>query len=144
MSGMLDGLRVADLTIVTAGAAATQVLADFGADVIKIEGVTRPDLYRGGMGGDIGDDVAFPPFRTANRNKRAIAVDLKTPDGLEVVRRIVATSDVVAENFRRGVVERAHQLPRPDGELARTGPHHRGRARVSSRRSGALARPLPA
>jgi crotonobetainyl-CoA:carnitine CoA-transferase CaiB-like acyl-CoA transferase len=106
MTGMLDGLRVADLTIVTAGAAATQVLADFGADVIKIEGVTRPDLYRGGMGGDIGDDVAFPPFRTANRNKRAIAVDLKTPEGLEVVRRIVATSDVVAENFRRGVVER--------------------------------------
>ncbi|MDC0770790.1 CaiB/BaiF CoA transferase family protein [Streptomyces sp. HD] len=106
MSGMLDGLRVADLTIVTAGAAATQVLADFGADVIKIEGVTRPDLYRGGMGGDIGADVAFPPFRTANRNKRAIAVDLKTPEGLEVVRRIVATSDVVAENFRRGVVER--------------------------------------
>ncbi|MGO4758048.1 CoA transferase, partial [Streptomyces sp. 2MCAF27] len=44
--------------------------------------------------------------RTANRNKRAIAVDLKTTDGLEVVRRIVATSDVVAENFRRGVVER--------------------------------------
>jgi crotonobetainyl-CoA:carnitine CoA-transferase CaiB-like acyl-CoA transferase len=106
MSGMLDGLRIADLTIVTAGAAATQVLADFGADVIKIEGVTRPDLYRGGIAGDIGDDVAFPPFRTANRNKRAIAVDLKTPDGLEVVRRIVATSDVVAENFRRGVVER--------------------------------------
>jgi crotonobetainyl-CoA:carnitine CoA-transferase CaiB-like acyl-CoA transferase len=106
MSGMLEGLRVADLTIVTAGAAATQVLADFGADVVKIEGVTRPDLYRGGMGGDIGEDVAFPPFRTANRNKRAIAVDLKTPDGLEVVRRIVATSDVVAENFRRGVVER--------------------------------------
>ncbi|MFE9327499.1 CaiB/BaiF CoA transferase family protein [Nocardia sp. NPDC052278] len=106
MSGMLDGLRIADLTIVTAGAAATQVLADFGADVIKIEGVTRPDLYRGGMGGDITNDVAFPPFRTANRNKRAIAVDLKTPEGLEVVRRIVATSDVVAENFRRGVVER--------------------------------------
>jgi crotonobetainyl-CoA:carnitine CoA-transferase CaiB-like acyl-CoA transferase len=106
MSGMLEGLRVADLTIVTAGAAATQVLADFGADVVKIEGVTRPDLYRGGMGGDIGDDVAFPPFRTANRNKRAIAVDLKTPDGLEIVRRMVATSDVVTENFRRGVVER--------------------------------------
>jgi len=106
MSGMLEGLRIADLTIVTAGAAATQVLADFGADVIKIEGVTRPDLYRGGMGGDIGNDIAFPPFRTANRNKRAIAVDLKTPEGLEIVRRIVATSDVVAENFRRGVVER--------------------------------------
>jgi crotonobetainyl-CoA:carnitine CoA-transferase CaiB-like acyl-CoA transferase len=106
MSGMLEGLRIADLTIVTAGAAATQVLADFGADVVKIEGVTRPDLYRGGMGGDIGQDVAFPPFRTANRNKRAIAVDLKTAEGLEIVRKIVATSDVVTENFRRGVVER--------------------------------------
>ncbi|WP_456284375.1 CoA transferase [Microbacterium sp. JZ70] len=106
MSGLLEGLRIADLTIVTAGAAATQVLADFGADVIKIEGVTRPDLYRGGMGGDIGEDVAFPPFRTANRNKRALAVDLKTPEGLEIVQRIVATSDVVTENFRRGVVER--------------------------------------
>jgi crotonobetainyl-CoA:carnitine CoA-transferase CaiB-like acyl-CoA transferase len=103
---MLEGLRIADLTIVTAGAGATQVLADFGADVIKIEGVTRPDLYRGGMSGDMGKDTAFPPFRTANRNKRAIAVDLKNPEGREVVRRIVRTSDAVAENFRRGVVER--------------------------------------
>jgi len=106
VSGMLEGLRVADLTIVTAGAGATQVLADFGADIIKIEGVMRPDLYRGGMNGDMGQDTAFPPFRTANRNKRAIAVDLKNPEGREVVRRIVRTSDAVAENFRRGVVER--------------------------------------
>ncbi|MHA7274380.1 CaiB/BaiF CoA transferase family protein [Arthrobacter sp. TMT4-20] len=106
MTAMLSGLRVADLSIVTAGAAATQVLADFGADVIKIEGVTRPDLYRAGIRGDGGSGVGFPPFRTANRNKRAIAVDLKHPEGLEIVRRLVKTSDVVAENFRRGVVER--------------------------------------
>jgi crotonobetainyl-CoA:carnitine CoA-transferase CaiB-like acyl-CoA transferase len=108
MSGMLSGLRVADLSIVTAGAGATQVLADFGADVVKIEGVDRPDLYRGGIQGfGRGEaDLAFPPFRTANRNKRGLAVDLKQPEGLEVVQHLVATSDVVVENFRRGVVER--------------------------------------
>ncbi|MET0716022.1 MAG: CoA transferase [Mycetocola sp.] len=107
MSGMLDGLKVADLSIVTAGAGATQVLADFGADVVKIEGVDRPDMYRGGFWGTSqGTDLDFPPFRTANRNKRGLAVDLKTAEGLEVVRKLIAASDVVVENFRRGVVER--------------------------------------
>ena len=109
MTAMLEGLVVADLSIVTAGAAATQVLADFGADVIKIEGVDRPDMYRGGIkgnqAGDLGD-LGFPPFRVANRNKRGIAIDLKTPEGLAIVRRIIEQSDVVVENFRRGVIER--------------------------------------
>jgi crotonobetainyl-CoA:carnitine CoA-transferase CaiB-like acyl-CoA transferase len=106
MSDMLAGLKIADLTIVTAGAGATQVLADFGADVVKIEGVDRPDLYRGGFWGGQGGDLDSPPFRTANRNKRGLAVDLKTPEGREVVRRLVAESDVVTENFRRGAAER--------------------------------------
>jgi crotonobetainyl-CoA:carnitine CoA-transferase CaiB-like acyl-CoA transferase len=108
MTAMLADLRVTDLSIVTAGAGATQVLADFGAEVVKVEGVDRPDLYRGGIKGfDRGEkDLDFPPFRTVNRNKRGLAVDLKHPDGLDVVRRLVATSDVVVENFRRGVVER--------------------------------------
>jgi crotonobetainyl-CoA:carnitine CoA-transferase CaiB-like acyl-CoA transferase len=108
MSGMLDGLRVADLTIVTAGAAATQVLADFGADVIKVESASRPDLYRAGFTGDKGgaSDLDFPPFRVANRNKRDLSVDLKTPEGHEVARRLIARSDVVVENFRRGAIER--------------------------------------
>jgi crotonobetainyl-CoA:carnitine CoA-transferase CaiB-like acyl-CoA transferase len=108
MSGMLDGLRVADLSIVTAGAAATQVLADFGAEVIKIESATRPDLYRAGFTGDKGgpNDLDFPPFRVANRNKRGLSVDLKTPEGHEVARRLIARSDVVVENFRRGAIER--------------------------------------
>jgi crotonobetainyl-CoA:carnitine CoA-transferase CaiB-like acyl-CoA transferase len=108
MTGMLDGLRVADLSIVTAGAGATQVLADFGADVVKIEGASRPDLYRLGFTGDQGgsDDLAFPPFRVANRNKRGLAVDLKTDEGRRVARRLIAGSDVVVENFRRGALER--------------------------------------
>jgi crotonobetainyl-CoA:carnitine CoA-transferase CaiB-like acyl-CoA transferase len=108
MTGMLEGLRVADLSIVTAGAAATQVLADFGADVVKIESPYRPDLYRLGFTGDQGGngDLSFPPFRVANRNKRGLSVDLKHPDGVEVAHRLIARSDVVVENFRRGAIER--------------------------------------
>lgn len=106
MTDMLADLKIADFSIVTAGAGATQVLADFGAQVIKIEGVDRPDMYRGGFWGGQGGDLDFPPFRTANRNKRALSVDLKTEEGREVVRRLIATSDVVVENFRRGVIER--------------------------------------
>lgn len=108
MTGMLEGLRVADLSIVTAGAASTQVLADFGADVIKIESESRPDMYRGGFKGNQGGagDLDFPLFRVANRNKRGLSVDLKDPDGLEVARRLIAGCDVVVENFRRGAIER--------------------------------------
>jgi crotonobetainyl-CoA:carnitine CoA-transferase CaiB-like acyl-CoA transferase len=108
MSALLQGLRIADLSIVTAGAAATQVLADFGADVVKIEGGTRPDLFRAGFTGDRGGttDLDYPPFRVANRNKRGIAVDLKTGEGREVAQRLIRTSDVVVENFRRGAIEK--------------------------------------
>jgi crotonobetainyl-CoA:carnitine CoA-transferase CaiB-like acyl-CoA transferase len=108
MTGMLNGLKIADLSIVTAGAGATQVLGDFGADVVKIETQARPDMYRVGFTGDQGgsDDLSFPPFRVVNRNKRGLSVDLKTTEGLEVARRLIAQSDVVVENFRRGVLER--------------------------------------
>lgn len=108
MTGMLAGLKVFDLSIVTAGAGATQVLADFGADVVKVESQARPDMYRGGFkrnqGG--GTDLSFPPFRVANRNKRGLSVNLKDPEGLAVAKRLIAASDVVVENFRRGVIER--------------------------------------
>mgnify|MGYP001032359580 CR=1 FL=1 len=108
MSGLLHGLKVADLSIVTAGAASTQVLADFGADVVKFESPRRPDLYRMGFTGDKGgaSDLSFPPFRVANRNKRGLSVDLKTAEGHEIARRIISRSDVVVENFRRGAIER--------------------------------------
>ena len=104
----LEGLRVADLSIVTAGAGATVILADFGADVIKVEGIDRPDLFRGWNSGDSGytDDLVAASFRTVNRNKRGIAIDLKKSEGLAVMRRLVASSDVVVENFRRGAIER--------------------------------------
>lgn len=108
VTGLLKGIRVADLSIVTAGAGSTQVLADFGADVIKIEGHKSPDLFRAWTAGDekSTDDLSSPPFRTVNRNKRALGVDLKHPEGRQVMLRLVASSDVVVENFRRGAIER--------------------------------------
>ncbi|MBV9593836.1 MAG: CoA transferase [Actinobacteria bacterium] len=110
MTQILDDLRVVDLSAITAGAGSTVALGDFGADVIKIESVDRPDSFRGRVHPDeTTPEARIPlagPFTTVNRNKRAIAVDLKRPEGLEVVRRLVAISDVVVENFRRGVIER--------------------------------------
>jgi len=75
---------------------------------VKIESADRPDMYRLGFTGTEGgdSDLAFPPFRVANRNKRGLSVDLKKPEGRELVSRLIARSDVVVENFRRGVIER--------------------------------------
>jgi crotonobetainyl-CoA:carnitine CoA-transferase CaiB-like acyl-CoA transferase len=106
---MLSDLRIFDLAIVTAGAGCTQVLADFGAEVIKVEGPARPDLFRGWTqpsGGAPGNDLYSPPFRTVNRNKKGFAVDLKQPEGLRIARELIATCDVVVENFRQGVMGR--------------------------------------
>ena len=103
MDGALDGLVVLDLTSFLSGPYCTMLLGDMGADVIKVE---RPD------GGD--DARRMPPFvegRSApfgiwNRNKRSIALDLKQPADLEVVRRIALRADVLVENFRPGVLDR--------------------------------------
>jgi crotonobetainyl-CoA:carnitine CoA-transferase CaiB-like acyl-CoA transferase len=105
---LLAGLRVFDLSIVTAGAGCTQVLGDYGADVIKIESADRPDLFRDWTPTEAGDggDLYCGPFRTINRNKRGFGVDLKHPDGLDVARRLIAKCDVVVENFRQGVMNR--------------------------------------
>jgi crotonobetainyl-CoA:carnitine CoA-transferase CaiB-like acyl-CoA transferase len=119
MAQVLKDLRVVDFSAVTAGAGSTAVLADFGADVIKIESWDHPDSFRGGLNfntgntGNSGEPVTTQeraplrgPFTTVNRNKRAICIDMKTPHGVDIVRRLVAISDVVVENFRRGVIER--------------------------------------
>jgi crotonobetainyl-CoA:carnitine CoA-transferase CaiB-like acyl-CoA transferase len=110
--GALRGLRIADLTIITAGASATQILADFGADVIKVESARYLDPFRA-WGLKLGSEPeskrpwdASPPFNAVNRNKRGISLDLKHPLGREAFLRLVAASDVVAENFRRGVMDR--------------------------------------
>lgn len=103
MAGALDGLVVLDLTSFLSGPYCTMLLGDMGAEVIKVE---RPD------GGDDARrmppfvDGASAPFGIWNRNKRSIALDLKHPADLDVVRRIALRADVLVENFRPGVLER--------------------------------------
>jgi crotonobetainyl-CoA:carnitine CoA-transferase CaiB-like acyl-CoA transferase len=95
--GALAGLRVVDITQVMAGAYCGMLLADLGADVIKVERPGIGDLTRWA-----GDGVdAFEPL---NRNKRGIAVDFTTPDGAAVVRRLAASADVIVENHRPGAL----------------------------------------
>jgi crotonobetainyl-CoA:carnitine CoA-transferase CaiB-like acyl-CoA transferase len=111
VSGALSHLRVLDLGMITAGAATTQILADLGADVIKIEAASRPDPFRrwtqvSSSAAGQEDLNASPPFQTVNRNKRSVALDLKHPDGRSAFLKMVAKADIVLENFRRGVIER--------------------------------------
>lgn len=110
MTAALTGLRVLDLGIITAGAATSQVFADFGADVVKVESTTYTDPFRNWTqiqgGGGSPDLNASPPFAAVNRGKRGIAVDLKTEAGRAVFLDLVETADLVVENFRRGVLER--------------------------------------
>ncbi|WP_054312762.1 CoA transferase [Mesorhizobium sp. 1M-11] len=102
---VLKGCRVLDLGIITAGAATSAILADLGAEVIKIESPTYRDPFRLWPSGESKADDDMPPlFRATNRNKLAISIDLKQPAGREVMLRLVASSDVVVENFRRGVL----------------------------------------
>jgi crotonobetainyl-CoA:carnitine CoA-transferase CaiB-like acyl-CoA transferase len=101
----LGGIRVVDFSHFIAGPFATMILADMGADVIKVEAPGR------------GDDLRrYPPlhaelkhgapFLWTNRNKRSVALDLKSADGVAVARELIATADVVVENFSTGVMER--------------------------------------
>lgn len=108
--GALSGLRVIDLSTVLAGPNCARYLADFGADVIKVE---RPD------GGDSLRNMAWRDpvdgeglwWRFVNRNKRTIALDLKNPDDIEVFLRLIDGADVLVENFRPGVLEKLGFAP---------------------------------
>jgi len=105
MSGPLSGCRVLDLGIITAGAAPSALLADLGAEVIKIESPGYRDPFRGWTSGKPDTDGAGPPFfRATNRNKVGLSLDLKHPEGRAAFLRLVARSDVVVENFRRGAL----------------------------------------
>jgi len=99
----LAGLKVLDMGIITAGAGAGALLADLGADVIKVESISYPDPFRKWAGSS---DEDSPLFRFNNRNKRGICLDLKTQSGRTEFLKLVGESDVVLENFRRGVMER--------------------------------------
>ncbi|MFQ3294161.1 MAG: alpha-methylacyl-CoA racemase [Natrialbaceae archaeon] len=100
----LDGLRVLDLSRLLPGPFATQLLADAGADVIKIEDTDRGDYAR--FISPYTDDGVGTLFDAVNRGKRSVAVDLKTEPGREAFMRLVETADVVFEQFRPGVVDR--------------------------------------
>jgi crotonobetainyl-CoA:carnitine CoA-transferase CaiB-like acyl-CoA transferase len=102
MTGALDDLRVLDFTTTIAGPHCTRLLADLGAEVIKIEAPegdmmrTRPPLRNG----------ASTSFGQLNAGKKSIVLDLKTAQAVEAVHRLVATADVLVENFRPGVMQR--------------------------------------
>jgi len=100
----LAGIKVIDFTQVMLGPCCTQMLGAYGADVIKIERIGAGDLSRSSIEDPAGP--LNPVFCSLNRNKRSIALDLKSPAGLRVVHRLVASADVVVNNFRAGVMER--------------------------------------
>lgn len=99
----LEGMKVVDLTRVLSGPYATMVLADYGADVTKIERFPGGDDSRR-LNPHI--NGASYPFASVNRNKRSIALDLKSDEGREIALEMMRTADVVVENFRPGVTER--------------------------------------
>ncbi len=101
----LSGIRVIDFTQVMLGPSATQVLADYGADVVKIERPGAGDLSRSSIPDDP-DGFDNPVFRSLNRNKRSIALDLRKPEGKAIIYDLVREADVVVNNFRAGVMER--------------------------------------
>ena len=100
--GPLAGIRVVDLTSMISGPVATMMLADQGADVIKVE-PPGGDLVRA-MGANRGGVSAT--FVSANRSKRSVVLDLKTASGLDALKRLVRTADVFVQNFRPGAIER--------------------------------------
>ncbi len=100
----LDGLLVVDFTRVVAGPACTQTLADFGAEVIKIENPDGGDNSRAYEHAEIGGESAA--YLSLNRNKRGIALDFTNAKALEVARALIAKADVVVENFSGGVMKK--------------------------------------
>lgn len=110
MTGSLDHIRVLDLSRVFAGPWAAQMLADFGADVIKLEHVAGGDdvrrmgvQHRRADGAPTGETSSFLAM---NRGKRSVALDLKSPDGQEIARKLIESSDVLIENFKTGTLAR--------------------------------------
>ncbi len=102
--GPLAGLRVLELAQIMAGPTCGMMLADMGADVIKVEKLPGGDDARAYLEPRVNGVSA--PFMVLNRNKRGIALNLKTPQGREILLRMVADADVLTENYRRGTLEK--------------------------------------
>ena len=104
VSGPLTGVRVIELAHIMAGPVCGLMLADMGADVIKVERLPRGDGTRSFVPPDVGGESAA--FMMLNRGKRSIALDLRSPDGVDIVRRLLYDADVVVENFRVGTMKK--------------------------------------
>jgi len=119
----LEGIRVVDLTRILAGPFCSMFLADMGADVVKVEDPEGGDPIR--SQGEGARDGMSPYFASFNRNKRSIALDLRSDDGRAVLRRLIGRADVLVENYRPGVLDRmgfgrdALREIRPDLVIAR-------------------------
>src|SRR5216684_7735236 len=108
-TGALSGLRVIDVSQVMAGPFCAMVLADLGADVVKIEppdGDSTRQMPGGAAPGGtvrtVGTDT--PSFNAVNRGKRSVSVNLKTPEGRAIVARLAGAADILVENYRPGVM----------------------------------------
>jgi len=108
MKGALEGVRVLDLSRVLAGPWATQLLADLGADVIKVEkpGAGDDTRHWGPPWHEHGEEKVAAYFLAANRGKRSVAIDFATEEGAALVRRMAADADVLVENFKVGGLEK--------------------------------------
>ncbi|MCD5322849.1 MULTISPECIES: CaiB/BaiF CoA transferase family protein [Pontibacillus] len=104
MSTSLDGIRVVDLTRVLAGPYCSMILGDLGAEVIKVEAPGGSDDTR--KWGPPFQEGVSAYYLCANRNKKSITVDLKSPKGSEIIKKLVETSDVVMHNFKTGTMKR--------------------------------------
>lgn len=103
MKHALEGLKVIDLTRVLAGPYATMILADFGAEIIKIEVPNTGDDSRA-FGPYVNGESAY--FMSINRNKKSLTLNLKTDEGKEILKKLVEKADVLVENFRPGTMEK--------------------------------------
>jgi alpha-methylacyl-CoA racemase len=104
MSGALSGLKILDFTALWPGPLATSLLADLGAEVLRVDAPDRSDLLR--YLGPFDQDGEGAAYRAVNRNKRSLLLNLKAEGAAEVVQRLVAQYDIVVEQFRPGVLDR--------------------------------------
>ncbi|MDY0009356.1 MAG: CaiB/BaiF CoA-transferase family protein, partial [Bdellovibrionales bacterium] len=109
--GPLDGIRVLDLTRILAGPSATQILGDYGADILKIEKPGAGDDTRAWgppfvQDADGQDTSESAYYLSANRNKKSIGVDFTKPEGLALLKKLLASCDILFENFKAGTLEK--------------------------------------
>jgi crotonobetainyl-CoA:carnitine CoA-transferase CaiB-like acyl-CoA transferase len=104
MTAAFDGVRILDFTQLEQGPSGTQVLADFGAEVIKVERIGAGEIGRR-QPPTLGDGYS-PHWSATNRNKKSVSVDLKQAEGIALIHELVRDADIVASNFRPGVMDR--------------------------------------